>query len=82
MKIAFSSLVFFMLLTAYQPPRSSVSKNEPAQRQMEYLDRGVVALPDGKGNIFISWRLLGTDSEAVAFNIYRAKKQWEGHQTQ
>ena len=33
-----------------------------AQRQMEYLNRGVVAVPDG-GNIFVSWRLLVTDDD-------------------
>ena len=43
-----------------------------AQRQMEYLNRGVVAVPDGKGNIFVSWRLLVTDEDNIAFNIYRS----------
>ncbi len=43
-----------------------------AQRQMEYLNRGVVAVPDGSGNIFVSWRLLVTDDDKVAFNIYRS----------
>lgn len=41
------------------------------QRQMEYLNRGVVAIPDGKGNMYISWRLLVTDEDGVAFNVYR-----------
>ena len=36
-----------------------------AQRQMEYLNRGVVAVPDGQGNIFISWRLLVTDDDKI-----------------
>ncbi len=43
-----------------------------AQRQMEYLNRGVVAVPDGKGNIFVSWRLLVTDDDKVCFNVYRS----------
>ena len=43
-----------------------------AQRQMEYLNRGIVAVPDGKGNIFVSWRLLVTDDDKIAFNIYRS----------
>src|SRR5437016_9983703 len=43
-----------------------------AQRKMEYLNRGVVATPDSKGNIFVSWRLLATDSENVSFNVYRS----------
>ena len=40
--------------------------------QMERLNRGVVALPGsgGKGN-FVSWRLLGTDDNAVVFDLLR-----------
>lgn len=41
-----------------------------AQRQMEYLKRGVVATPAEKG-IFVSWRLLGTEQKSTAFNVYR-----------
>lgn len=41
-----------------------------SQRQMEYLDRGVVAI-DSEDGVFISWRLLGTETDEVAFNIYR-----------
>ena len=43
-----------------------------AQRQMERLGRGVVAVNQGDGKVFISWRLLGNDPEATAFNLYRA----------
>ena len=43
-----------------------------AQRQMEYLNRGIVAMPDGKGNIFVSWRLLATDPADIAFYVYRS----------
>lgn len=41
-------------------------------RNMEYLDRGLIAIPDGKGNVFVSWRLLVTDEEKAAFNVYRS----------
>ena len=41
-----------------------------AQRRMENLDRGLVAVKTGNG-IFLSWRVLGTDPKDVAFNIYR-----------
>lgn len=41
-----------------------------ASRQMENLDRGVVAVKVSNG-VFISWRYLGTDNPAVGFNIYR-----------
>lgn len=40
-------------------------------RSMEYLDRGVYAVPSDNG-IFVSWRLLATEyGEDVSFNIYR-----------
>lgn len=39
-------------------------------KQMEKLDRGVVALTTSAG-VFISWRLLGTEPEGVRFNVYR-----------
>lgn len=44
--------------------------NAVAQRQMENLDRGVVAVRTDDG-VFVSWRLLGTDPENTAFNVYR-----------
>lgn len=39
-------------------------------RQMEYLERGMVAVKVTNG-VFLSWRLLGTDDPITAFNIYR-----------
>ena len=39
-------------------------------KQMEFLDRGVVAVKTGNG-VFVSWRLLGTEGSNVAFNVYR-----------
>ena len=42
-----------------------------SQRQMEKLDRGVVAIHQPDGKVFVSWRLLATDPEDVAFNVYR-----------
>jgi rhamnogalacturonan endolyase len=41
------------------------------ERQMEDLNRGVVAVPQGDGSVFVSWRLFGTDPEGMAFNLYR-----------
>ncbi|SFD99191.1 hypothetical protein SAMN05518672_10468 [Chitinophaga sp. CF118] len=42
-----------------------------AQRKMETLGRGVVAVRTGS-NIFVSWRLLGFDPSGIGFNIYRS----------
>ncbi len=39
-------------------------------KQVERLDRGVVALQTGAG-AFVSWRLLGTEPADVRFNLYR-----------
>lgn len=44
-----------------------------AQRQMENLGRGIVAVPDADGNVFISWRLLGTEPSEIQFNVYRGE---------
>lgn len=42
-----------------------------AQRQMESLTRGLMAVPQSEGRHFLSWRLLGSDPESIAFNVYR-----------
>jgi len=42
-----------------------------AQQQVEFLNRGVVAVNQGNGKAFISWRLLGTEPNDLAFNVYR-----------
>jgi rhamnogalacturonan endolyase len=42
-----------------------------AQPRMENLSRGVVAIHQPDGKVAVSWRLLGTDPEGVAFNLYR-----------
>lgn len=41
------------------------------QRQMERLNRGVVATRVNSKSAFISWRLLGLDPSNIAFNLYR-----------
>lgn len=40
-------------------------------RQMENLSRGVVAIVQPDGKVFVSWRMFGTDAEKIAFNLYR-----------
>ncbi|BBB01401.1 putative secreted glycosyl hydrolase [Actinacidiphila reveromycinica] len=39
-------------------------------RQVEKLDRGVVSVRSGSGNL-VSWRWLATDPDDIAFNVYR-----------
>jgi rhamnogalacturonan endolyase len=38
---------------------------------LERLDRGVVAVRQPDGTVFVSWRLLQEDPSTVAFNVYR-----------
>jgi hypothetical protein len=40
-------------------------------KQMEFLNRGVIALRKTPSEVFVSWRLLGNDPADIAFNIYR-----------
>lgn len=44
----------------------------PPRRLMENLGRGVVAVNEGGGRVWIGWRLLGTEPSTLAFNVYRA----------
>jgi rhamnogalacturonan endolyase len=50
-----------------------VGSSTIAQYKMEYLTRGLHAVPDGKGNVLVSWRLLGTEDTSVHFNLYRTE---------
>ncbi|WP_207425129.1 rhamnogalacturonan lyase [Pedobacter sp. SYSU D00535] len=54
-------LVFFFLVSSAY-----------AQRVMENLDRGVVAVRHASDSVFVSWRLLATEPENLAFNLYRS----------
>ena len=42
-----------------------------APRVMERLDRGVVAVHQPDGKVFVSWRLTAADADGTAFNLYR-----------
>lgn len=49
-----------------------MTPTQAKQRQMEALDRGLVAVKTNDG-VFISWRLSGNEKE-VAFNVYKNGK--------
>jgi rhamnogalacturonan endolyase len=40
-------------------------------RLLEKLDRGLVAVHQSDGRVFLSWRLLASDADGTAFNVYR-----------
>lgn len=42
------------------------------QRIEEKLARGMMAVPSGQGKVYLGWRLLRTDPESIAFNVYRS----------
>lgn len=42
-----------------------------AQRQMENLHRAVIAVRCPGDSVYVGWRLLGTDPDDIAFNLYR-----------
>nr|WP_309691825.1 rhamnogalacturonan lyase [Armatimonas sp.] len=44
-------------------------------RQLETLDRGLVAVRDSAGNAFVSWRLLATDAPNLGFTLWRDGKK-------
>ncbi len=51
---------------------STIAGPVSAQRYMEKLDRGLIAVKSGSG-YFLSWRLFGTDPQdtTFGFNVYR-----------
>jgi autotransporter-associated beta strand protein len=52
-------------------PAYQKAVNPPA-RQMEALDRGLIALRRATSQVYLGWRLLGTDPAAVGFHVYRS----------
>lgn len=59
------SLILFFLLAA------AVAHATTPAPELERLSRGVTAIHQPDGRVFISWRLLATDPANTAFNIYR-----------
>jgi len=55
---------------AYENTRQLYMSRPLLLSQMEYLNRGVVAVPASEGTL-VTWRLLGTDSPSIKFNVYR-----------
>lgn len=51
-----------------------------AQKQLEKLDRGLVAVHADAGRNFLSWRLLASDSTVSSFNVYgrhSSEEKWQ-----
>lgn len=61
------ALCLLLSLTAFMlsaPPAS-------AQKQMERLNRGLVAVRISNDQVYVGWRMFGTDPGGIAFNVYR-----------
>ena len=65
----FSSQCIFAVLIMFA--LSIVDSDCYGQRQMEKLNRGLVAVKQTDDSVFLSWRLFGTEPDEIAFNIYR-----------
>lgn len=74
MRISRNNILIVMLWLTL----SAAAQVTPAS-QMEYLDRGLVVVPAKSQGVFLSWRLLGTDTKDTRFNVYKdGKKLAEG----
>ncbi len=64
-----NSFLFLLLMPLLLPTVHAASL---PPRQMETLGRGVIAIKPEPQKIVVSWRVLGPDPEALAFNLYRS----------
>jgi rhamnogalacturonan endolyase len=46
-------------------------RGAPVERQFELLSRGLIAVHEGSGRVYLGWRFLCTDPEGTAFHVYR-----------
>lgn len=72
-KSVFAFLLSLLLVLPLAIPASPVhaeSKGSLPARQAEYLNRGLVAVLVDNG-VYLSWRYLNTDSDEIAFNVYK-----------
>lgn len=60
--------VFVIVLTTLL----TASFQAHAQYQMERLSRGVIAVRTNNTQVYVGWRLFGTDPAGLAFNVYRS----------
>jgi rhamnogalacturonan endolyase len=74
-KLLFNSLwvlaVFIIAASFINTQKLNQKISATSARQMERLGRGVVAVRMPGDSVFISWRMLGTEPDDIAFNVYR-----------
>jgi rhamnogalacturonan endolyase len=64
-------LPFWVLATLTCASPASSKEAAAPLRHLEKLDRGLVAVHQSDGRVFLSWRLLAGDAADTAFNVYR-----------
>lgn len=69
--ITLAVILIGSVITSLGTPVANAALSSVPARQMERLDRGIVAVNQGNGKVYVGWRLLGTDPENIAFNLYR-----------
>jgi rhamnogalacturonan endolyase len=79
MKLCLAAILLLAVIDTYSAESCSAEIGDApaierifAGRQMEYLGRAPVALQHDSG-VFLSWRLLGTDPDSIAFDVYRGE---------
>ncbi len=65
------ALLLLPAIALASPQACPFAAAESPPRQMESLGRGVVAIRQDDGKVFVSWRLLRTDPKETTFNVYR-----------
>src|SRR5262245_60270163 len=66
------SILFFYTMASYLAPKALTQQSPGGPSLMENLGRGVVAVRSTTTEVFVSWRVLGTDPPDTAFNLYRS----------
>ena len=62
---------YFVPALSPNMPTSPRSRAGPTQRVEEKLDRGLAAIRNADGKVYLGWRLLKSDAAGTAFNVYR-----------
>lgn len=75
-KASYLLLVSGLLAAGFSIKPTPKTKSAPVatQRQMERLGRGMVAVQQEGGGVFVSWRLLDSDPKGAGFLVFRQAK--------
>src|SRR5262249_60379622 len=66
------SILYFCVVGFYMAPKAHTQQSVTGPSLMENLGRGVVAVRSTTTDVFVSWRVLGTDQPDIACNLYRS----------